>query len=114
MPLKYQATWQAGAPFQGQGQTSSWTPASTPTSELSRAGMWGRDLASFLLLGCLHCSRSLPPERALAFITGPWELTAIRSVEGVKPVHAPTSCQFTAVGEATGSLISMPICREGN
>ena len=39
----------------------------TPTSELSRAGVWGRDLASFLL----HSRAGPAQERALDFITRP-------------------------------------------
>lgn len=68
-PLKCQAAW-LGA-LSRPGQTSSCTPVPAPSSELSRAEMWGRDLPSFLLLWPLH-SRSGPAlERALNFITRP-------------------------------------------
>ena len=89
---------------QGQGQTSSWTPAPTPTSEFSRAGLWGRDLASFLLLSRLCTPGQVLLRKGLWISSpGPWEPTCSQLCLKDRTCLSLVFRQVTAVGEAAGA-----------
>lgn len=106
MSLKHQPAWQAGAPSQGQGQTSSWTPP-PPPRELSAELGCGGGLGFLPSAGPSAPPRPDPVEMALDFTASLWELTNHQICVVAK------TCVLHAMGEVTGTLsLAHPFAEE--